>query len=71
MNNQSGVFHADTRYSLRTSDGANFYTRTSGPNRPNQPSLNGTVYATGGLFLNVEITTGDPRYRWINDLKSE
>lgn len=53
-----------------TTDGANLWLRTNGPNRPYQPSVSGIESATSGLFLEVKIQTGDPRYYWLNDLKS-
>lgn len=54
---QTGIFSADTRYNLRTHDGANILLQTSGPAQP-----------TGGLQLRVVFETGDRDYYWLNNV---
>ncbi|KPM38653.1 hypothetical protein AK830_g7904 [Neonectria ditissima] len=50
-----GVFFPDTRYNLRTDDGADIYIQTSGPTQPNNQTL------LRGVFQ-----TGHPDYEWLN-----
>jgi hypothetical protein len=52
-----GVFSADTRYQLHTSDGADIYIRTSGPAQPD-----------GTLQLRVIFETGSKKYWWLNNV---
>lgn len=54
---QTGIFSADTRYNLRTHDGANILLQTSGPAQPE-----------GGLQLRVVFETGDKDYYWLNNV---
>lgn len=54
---QTGIFSADTRYNLRTHDGANIFLQTSGPGQPE-----------GGLQLRVLFETGDKDYYWLNNV---
>jgi hypothetical protein len=54
---QTGIFSADTRYNLRTHDGANILLQTSGPAQPE-----------GGLQLRVVFETGDRDYYWLNNV---
>ena len=54
---QTGIFSADTRYNLRTHDGANILLQTSGPAQP-----------AGGLQLRVVFETGDRDYYWLNNV---
>jgi hypothetical protein len=54
---QTGIFSADTRYNLRTHDGANILLQTSGPAQPE-----------GGLQLRVLFETGDKDYYWLNNV---
>lgn len=57
---QTGLFSADTRYNLQTHDGANLFLQTSGPKQEN-----------GDLHLRIDITTGDKRYYWLNNIVGE
>lgn len=50
-----GVFFPDTRYNLRTDDGADIYIQTSGPTQPD-----------GRTLLRGKFETGDERYYWLN-----
>lgn len=50
-----GVFFPDTRYNLRTDDGADIFIRTSGPSQPD-----------GRIFLRAMYETGHPDYEWLN-----
>jgi feruloyl esterase len=50
-----GVFFPDTRYNLRTDDGADIFIRTSGPSQPD-----------GRIFLRATYETGHPDYEWLN-----
>ncbi|KAE8374207.1 hypothetical protein BDV26DRAFT_296206 [Aspergillus bertholletiae] len=54
---QSNVFSADTRYNLRTHDGANIFIRTSGPKSP-----------SGQLHLRLIFETGSEKYYWLNNI---
>lgn len=51
----TGVFSPDTRYSLRTDDGADIYIQTSGPAQPD-----------GRTLLRGTFQTGHPDYKWLN-----
>ncbi|SPO06224.1 uncharacterized protein DNG_08913 [Cephalotrichum gorgonifer] len=51
----TGVFSPDTRYSLRTHDGADIYIQTSGPTQ-----------ADGRTLLRAIYQTGHPDYLWLN-----
>ncbi|CAN8101346.1 unnamed protein product [Discula destructiva] len=55
--NSTGVFTADTRYSLTTTDGANIFIQTSGPAQPD-----------GHLHLRQIFETGHPDYYWLNNI---
>ena len=50
-----GVFFPDTRYSLRTDDGADIYIQTAGPTQPDGRTL------LRGIFQ-----TGHKDYKWLN-----
>ncbi|KAL2210074.1 hypothetical protein CC79DRAFT_476973 [Sarocladium strictum] len=50
-----GVFFPDTRYNLRTADGADIYIQTSGPTQED-----------GRTLLRGKFETGDERYYWLN-----
>ncbi|KAK0387701.1 hypothetical protein NLU13_3946 [Sarocladium strictum] len=50
-----GVFFPDTRYNLRTHDGADIYIQTSGPTQED-----------GRTLLRGKFETGDERYYWLN-----
>jgi feruloyl esterase len=49
------VFFADTRYNLRTDDGADIIVSTYGPMQPD-----------GKVFLRTTYQTGHPDYEWLN-----
>lgn len=51
----TGVFWPDTRYNLRTDDGADIYIQTNGPSQPD-----------GSILLRGVFQTGDPEYTWLN-----
>lgn len=51
----TGIFSPDTRYSLRTDDGADIYIQTNGPKQPDGRTL------LRGIFQ-----TGHPDYTWLN-----
>jgi hypothetical protein len=57
LTSSRGTFSADTRYNLRTSDGANIFIQTTGPAQPN-----------GKIYLREIFETGDERYYWLNDI---
>ncbi|KAK0391925.1 hypothetical protein NLU13_1423 [Sarocladium strictum] len=50
-----GVFFPDTRYNLRTCDGADIYIQTSGPAQPD-----------GTILLRGIFQTGHAKYEWLN-----
>lgn len=50
-----GVFFPDTRYNLRTDDGADIYIQTSGPSQDD-----------GRILLRGTFQTGHPNYLWLN-----
>ncbi|KAI0021304.1 hypothetical protein F4780DRAFT_738956 [Xylariomycetidae sp. FL0641] len=52
-----GVFHPDTRYQLRTDDGADIFIQTTGPGQPG-----------GGSHLHCFYETGHAGYYWLNDI---
>lgn len=54
---QTGIFLADTRYKLRTDDGANIFIQTSGLQQAN-----------GELHLRLVFETGDRKYYWLNNI---
>ncbi|PYI13643.1 hypothetical protein BO86DRAFT_442146 [Aspergillus japonicus CBS 114.51] len=53
----TGIFSADTRYNLRTDDGADIFIQTSGPKAP-----------SGQLHLRLVFETGSRRYYWLNNV---
>lgn len=55
MTDSKGVFFPDTRYNLRTDDGADIYIQTTGPTRPD-----------GRTLLRGTFQTGHPDYEWLN-----
>ncbi|KAJ5220966.1 uncharacterized protein N7469_009853 [Penicillium citrinum] len=54
---RTNIFSADTRYNLRTDDGADIYIRTSGPKGPD-----------GHLHLRLIFETASPKYYWMNNI---
>lgn len=54
---RTNIFSADTRYNLRTDDGADIFIRTSGPQVPD-----------GHLHLRLVFETGSPKYYWLNNI---
>ncbi|PKS09325.1 hypothetical protein jhhlp_003939 [Lomentospora prolificans] len=52
-----GVFFPDTRYNLRTDDGADIYIQTAGPTQPDGRTLLRGIYQTG-----------HPDYIWLNHI---
>ncbi|KAK2055722.1 hypothetical protein LY76DRAFT_519897 [Colletotrichum caudatum] len=59
LTDQKGVFHPDTRYNLKTNDGANIYIQTSGSAQPN-----------GKIYLRQIFETGSEEYYWLNNVVS-
>jgi len=57
---RTNIFSADTRYNLRTDDGADIYIRTSGPKGPD-----------GHLHLRLIFETASPKYYWMNNILGE
>ncbi|ETS74490.1 hypothetical protein PFICI_14356 [Pestalotiopsis fici W106-1] len=55
--NNQVTFHPDTRYQLRTSDGANIFIQTEGPKQ-----------ADGTIHLREKFETGSPDYYWLNNI---
>ncbi|PYH44759.1 DUF3237 domain-containing protein, partial [Aspergillus saccharolyticus JOP 1030-1] len=53
----TGIFSADTRYNLRTDDGADIFIQTSGPQSP-----------SGQLHLRLVFETGSREYYWLNNV---
>ncbi|KAI1880757.1 hypothetical protein JX265_000997 [Neoarthrinium moseri] len=51
------TFHPDTRYQLRTADGANIFVQTEGP-----------AQADGTIHLREKFETGSPAYYWLNNV---
>ncbi|KAJ0420060.1 hypothetical protein BJY00DRAFT_313281 [Aspergillus carlsbadensis] len=51
------IFSADTRYNLRTDDGADIFIQTSGPASP-----------SGQLHLRLLFETGHEDYYWLNNI---
>ncbi|KAL2808348.1 hypothetical protein BJX63DRAFT_424652 [Aspergillus granulosus] len=51
------IFSADTRYNLRTDDGADIFVQTSGPMSP-----------SGKLHLRLLFETGHEDYYWLNNI---
>ncbi|KAL3476411.1 hypothetical protein BJX99DRAFT_228090 [Aspergillus californicus] len=51
------IFSADTRYNLRTDDGADIFIQTSGPASP-----------SGDLHLRLVFETGHEGYYWLNNV---
>jgi hypothetical protein len=51
------VFNPDTRYGLRTDDGANIYIQTSGPSQ-----------SDGKIHLRIIFETGNANYTWLNEI---
>ncbi|KAL2850790.1 hypothetical protein BJX68DRAFT_72491 [Aspergillus pseudodeflectus] len=54
---KTGIFSADTRYNLRTDDGADIFIQTSGPASP-----------SGQLHLRLLFETGHEDYYWLNNI---
>ncbi|KAL2860850.1 DUF3237 domain-containing protein [Aspergillus lucknowensis] len=54
---KTGIFSADTRYNLRTDDGADIFVQTSGPTSP-----------SGELHLRLLFETGHENYYWLNNI---
>ncbi|PYH95476.1 hypothetical protein BO71DRAFT_397934 [Aspergillus ellipticus CBS 707.79] len=54
---QTGIFHAETRYNLKTDDGETIMIQTTGPQLPN-----------GQLHLHLMFETGSRKYYWMNDI---
>lgn len=63
MEPKTSIFHADTRYALRTSDGTFIYVRTSGPSQPQSVG--------GGLHLRGQFEVGEGKYWWLNHVVGE
>ena len=57
---KTGIFSADTRYNLRTDDGADIFIQTSGPKAP-----------SGNLHLRLMFETGHEDYYWLNSVLGE
>ena len=55
MSDVNGVFHPDTRYHLRTDDGAEIYIRTDGPGQND-----------GTIHLRAKFETASKDYYWLN-----
>ncbi|RTE79162.1 hypothetical protein BHE90_006338 [Fusarium euwallaceae] len=55
LTDSKGVFFPDTRYNLRTHDGADIFIQTAGPTQPDGRTL------LRGIFQ-----TGHPDYEWLN-----
>ncbi|KAI5478752.1 hypothetical protein MNV49_004677 [Pseudohyphozyma bogoriensis] len=55
---QTGLFTADTRYTLQTAQGDFIYTRTEGPTRTTK----------NGLSLRIKLETGSPSLYWLNNV---
>ncbi|KAJ5669054.1 hypothetical protein N7462_010124 [Penicillium macrosclerotiorum] len=53
----TNIFSADTRYNLRTDDGADIFIQTSGPKAPDNH-----------LHLRLVFETGSPKYYWLNNI---
>ncbi|KAL0484345.1 hypothetical protein AKO1_005000 [Acrasis kona] len=73
VNNETSVAHLDTRYNLRTHDGALIYIQTrgtrTGPKETldelyNNPNIDPNQYC---MRLNCFLETGDERYKWVNN----
>ncbi|KAL4989159.1 hypothetical protein BDW68DRAFT_157571 [Aspergillus falconensis] len=60
VDSKTGIFSADTRYNLRTNDGADIFIQTSGPRAP-----------SGNLHLRLLFETGHPNYYWLNNVVGE
>ncbi|KAF2404685.1 hypothetical protein EJ06DRAFT_504088 [Trichodelitschia bisporula] len=54
---KTGIFHPDTRYNFRTTDGANIWIRSTGSSTPN-----------GSLQLRFLFETGAAAYYWLNNV---
>ncbi|GKT45166.1 UPF0357 protein [Colletotrichum spaethianum] len=59
LTDSKGVFHPDTRYNLRTDDGANIFIQTSGSKQTN-----------GKIYLRQIFETGNEDYYWLNNVVS-
>lgn len=57
---RTNIFSADTRYNLRTDDGADIFIQTAGPKAPD-----------GHLHLRLIFETGSPKYYWLNNVLGE
>ncbi|KAH6647470.1 hypothetical protein BKA67DRAFT_387749 [Truncatella angustata] len=53
----ASTFHPDTRYQLRTSDGANIFIQTEGP-----------AQTDGKIHLREKFETGSAKYYWLNNV---
>lgn len=54
---KTNIAASDTRYNLRTHDGADIYVQTSGPQSP-----------SGQLHLRLVFETGSTEYYWLNNI---
>lgn len=54
---RTNIFSADTRYNLRTNDGADIFIQTAGPQAPD-----------GHLHLRLVFETASPTYYWLNHI---
>ncbi|PLB46469.1 hypothetical protein P170DRAFT_477349 [Aspergillus steynii IBT 23096] len=54
---KTNIFSADTRYNLRTNDGADIFIQTAGPKSP-----------SGQLHLRLIFETGSEKYYWLNNI---
>ncbi|KAI8630093.1 hypothetical protein F5Y19DRAFT_484013 [Xylariaceae sp. FL1651] len=57
VTDNNGTFNADTRYNVRTDDGANIFLQTSGPTQ-----------ADGHIHLRMIFETGSTKYGWLNNI---
>jgi hypothetical protein len=57
---RTNIFSADTRYNLRTDDGADIFIQTAGPKAPDNH-----------LHLRLVFETGSPKYYWLNNVVGE
>ena len=57
MTDSLGTFNPDTRYGLKTDDGANIFIQTSGPSK-----------SDGKIHLRMIFETGAANYTWMNEI---
>lgn len=57
MTDALGTFNPDTRYSMKTDDGANIFIQTSGPSK-----------SDGKIHLRMIFETGNANYTWMNEI---